>query len=192
MMDIDVHESSYVDDGAEVGAGTRIWHFSHVMRGAVIGEGCVLGQNVFVAAGARLGRRCRVQNNVSVYDGVVLEDDVFCGPGAVFTNVRNPRATVSRKGQFRATLVGRGATIGANATVVCGVAIGDWAFIAAGAVVTRDVPPHALVAGNPARRIGWACRCGGTLKAVAGPSACGECGEVYDVDADGVRRRSGA
>ena len=160
MADYFVHESSYVDDGAQVGRGTKIWHFCHVMTGARVGERCVLGQNVFVGARAIVGDRCRIQNNVSVYDGVVLEDDVFVGPSAVFTNVRNPRASVDRRAAIQATPVGKGATIGANATIVCGARIGEYAFVAAGAVVTRDVAPHAVVAGVPARRTGWICRCG--------------------------------
>jgi UDP-2-acetamido-3-amino-2,3-dideoxy-glucuronate N-acetyltransferase len=149
-----------VDRGARVGAGTRIWHFSHVMAGASIGQRCMLGQNVFVAGTARIGDGCRIQNNVSVYDGVELGPSVFVGPSAVFTNVRNPRAGVDRHGEFQRTTVGAGATIGANATVMCGVAIGAYALVGAGAVVTRDVPAHAVVVGVPARRSGWICRCG--------------------------------
>ena len=156
------HPTALVDRGARVGAGSKIWHFSHVMRGARIGARCTLGQNVFVAGHAQLGAGCRIQNNVSIYDGVVLEDAVFVGPSAVFTNVRNPRASVDRRGDFERTTVGRGATIGANATIVCGVTIGAYAFVGAGAVVTRDVPPHAVVSGVPARRTGWICRCGET------------------------------
>jgi UDP-2-acetamido-3-amino-2,3-dideoxy-glucuronate N-acetyltransferase len=150
-----VHESAYVDDGAVVGAGTRVWHFSHVLAGTTIGEDCTLGQNVVVGPDVTVGDRCRIQNNVSVYRGVTLEDGVFCGPSCVFTNVVNPRAEVSRKDEFRSTVVRRGATIGANATIVCGNEIGAYAFIGAGAVVTADVAPHALVVGSPARRIGW-------------------------------------
>jgi UDP-2-acetamido-3-amino-2,3-dideoxy-glucuronate N-acetyltransferase len=149
-----------VDEGATIGDGTKIWHFCHVMAGARVGAGCVLGQNVFVASGAVIGDRCRIQNNVSIYDGVVLEDDVFVGPSAVFTNVKNPRAAVSRKDAFVPTRVGRGATIGANATIVCGVALGEYAFVGAGAVVTSQVEAHALVTGVPARQVGWACACG--------------------------------
>jgi UDP-2-acetamido-3-amino-2,3-dideoxy-glucuronate N-acetyltransferase len=156
------HPTAVVDRGARIGAGTRIWHFSHVMKGARIGAGCVLGQNVFVAATAVIGDRCRIQNNVSIYDGVVLEDDVFVGPSAVFTNVAAPRAFVDRREALAPTRVGRGASIGANATVVCGVTIGELAFVAAGAVVTRDVPNQAVVAGVPARRQGTICRCGAT------------------------------
>jgi UDP-2-acetamido-3-amino-2,3-dideoxy-glucuronate N-acetyltransferase len=152
-----------IDDGASIGVETRIWHFCHVMAGARVGARCVLGQNVFVASGAVVGDGCRVQNNVSIYDGVVLADEVFVGPSAVFTNVRTPRTAVSRKDAFVPTRVGRGATIGANATIVCGVEIGEYALIGAGAVVTRDVPAHALVVGVPGRRAGWACACGEVL-----------------------------
>lgn len=179
-----VHESSYVDDGAIIGRGTRIWHFCHVMRGATIGESCSLGQNVVVMPGVRLGRNVKVQNNVSLYEGVVCEDDVFLGPSMVFTNVVNPRSHVSRKHEYRQTLVQRGATIGANATVVCGHTLGAYAFVAAGAVVTRDVPDYALVAGVPARIIGWMCECGERLSLAASPgdgdsATCGACGAAY-------------
>lgn len=150
-----VHESSYVDDGCRIGAGTRIWHFCHVMPGAVIGERCSLGQNVYVGKRVVIGNNCKIQNNVSVYDNVTLEDDVFCGPSMVFTNVYNPRSAVSRKDEYRDTVVKRGATLGANCTIVCGVTIGEYAFVGAGAVITRDVKPYALMAGVPARQIGW-------------------------------------
>jgi UDP-2-acetamido-3-amino-2,3-dideoxy-glucuronate N-acetyltransferase len=166
------HSTAVIDRGARIGAGTKVWHFCHVMAGARIGARCVLGQNVFVAATAVIGDGCRIQNNVSVYDGVVLEDDVFVGPSAVFTNVRNPRAAVDRKGEFETSHVGTGATIGANATIVCGKRIGAYAFVAAGAVITRDVAPHALVTGVPARRTGWMCGCGEK----AGPRRCRRCG----------------
>lgn len=156
------HPSAVIDRGAVIGAGTKVWHFCHVMAGAHIGAGCVLGQNVFVAGRAVVGDGCRVQNNVAIYDGVTLEADVFVGPSAVFTNVRTPRAAIDRRADFEATLVGRGATVGANATIVCGVTIGAHAFVAAGAVVTRDVAPFALVAGVPARRTSWICACGAT------------------------------
>ena len=158
-----VHPSAVVDEGAEIGAGTKIWHFCHVMPGARIGPGCSFGQNCYVASGVTIGANVRVQNNVSVYEGVVLEDDVFVGPSAVFTNVNNPRAAFPRKDEYRPTVVEAGASIGANATIVCGHRIGRAAFVAAGAVVTRDVPAHALVAGVPAERIGWMCPCGERL-----------------------------
>ena len=179
MSDPFVHESSYLDAGATVGAGTRIWHFCHVMPGAVIGERCTLGQNVVVMPGVRIGNGVKIQNNVSIYEGVVLEDDVFCGPSCVFTNVLNPRSEVSRKEEYLPTLVKRGATIGANATVICGGTIGEYAFIGAGAVVRGDVPPYALVVGVPARQVGWMCRCGVRLEVRAGLATCGACGTRY-------------
>lgn len=173
------HESSYIDDGAEIGEGTRIWHFCHVMPGARIGSGCSIGQNVVVMNGTRIGNNVRIQNNVSIYEGVELEDDVFCGPSCVFTNVINPRSHVSRKHEYRRTLVRRGATIGANATVVCGVTLDQYAFIGAGAVVTSDVPAYALMVGVPARRVGWMCQCGERLQLAAGEAVCGVCGTAY-------------
>ncbi len=158
-----VHPTAIVDDGAKLGAETRIWHWTHVSSGAVIGTGCTLGQNVFVGNRVKIGNGVKIQNNVSVYDNVTIEDDVFCGPSMVFTNVINPRAAVSRKNEFRNTLVQRGATLGANCTIVCGVTIGAYAFVGAGAVVTRDVPAHALVVGVPAQRIGWMSHAGERL-----------------------------
>ena len=155
-----VHESSYVDEPCEIGEGTKVWHFSHVMNNSKIGRRCNIGQNVVISPGVRIGDNVKIQNNVSVYTGVELEDDVFCGPSMVFTNVTNPRSHVSRKDEYRKTLVKRGASIGANATVVCGHTIGRYAFIGAGAVVTRDVPDYAMVVGNPGRVMGWMCRCG--------------------------------
>ena len=174
-----VHESSYVDDGAKVGTGTKIWHFCHVMTGAEIGEGCSLGQNVVVMPRTKIGNNVKVQNNVSIYEGVVLEDDVFCGPSCVFTNVLNPRSHVSRKHEYRETLVRRGATIGANATVVCGVTLGEYAFVGAGAVVTSDVPAYGLMVGVPARRVGWMCQCGERLGGGAASVVCAACGTTY-------------
>ena len=162
-MSVFIHESSYVDDGAVIGDGTKVWHFCHVMPGAVIGDRCSLGQNVVVMPGTKIGNNVKIQNNVSIYEGVELEDDVFCGPSMVFTNVINPRSAVSRKNEYQKTLVRRGATIGANATVVCGVTLGEYAFIGAGAVVTKDVKPFALVTGVPGRQVGWMCRCGERL-----------------------------
>jgi len=159
------HQSSYVDDGSTIGDGTRIWHFSHVMAGATIGRDCTLGQNVFVASGVIIGDRVKIQNNVSLYSGVVLEDDVFCGPSMVFTNVVNPRAEIVRRDQYQPTIVRRGATVGANATIVCGAEIGRYAFIGAGAVVRGPVPGYALMLGVPARRRGWMGRHGHRLVA---------------------------
>lgn len=158
------HESAYVDSGAVVGAGTKIWHFSHVMPGARIGQNCVLGQNVNVADGVIIGNNVKIQNNVSLYTGVTIEDDVFLGPSCVFTNVTNPRSQVNRHALYEKTLVRRGATIGANATIVCGVTLGCYCFVGAGAVVTKDVPDYALVVGNPARQKGWMSRHGHVLK----------------------------
>ena len=160
---VQIHESAYVDAPCEIAAGTRIWHFSHIMRDCRVGRDCVIGQNVMIGSNVVVGNRCKIQNNVSLYDGVILEDGVFCGPSCVFTNVDNPRAEVERKDEFRSTLVRHGATIGANATIVCGHEIGAYAFIGAGAVVTRDVPAHALMVGVPARRIGWMSRAGARL-----------------------------
>jgi UDP-2-acetamido-3-amino-2,3-dideoxy-glucuronate N-acetyltransferase len=175
------HPSAVVDAPATIGGGTKIWHFCHVMSGAWIGAGCSLGQNVFVSRGARIGDGCRIQNNVSIYDGVVLGEQVFVGPSAVFTNVTTPRAFVERKQSFESTRVGRGASIGANATILCGHEIGEYALIAAGAVVTRDVPSFALVGGVPARRVGWVCRCGIPLRVKTASRAlrCATCGERY-------------
>lgn len=173
------HPSAVVDDGAEVGVGTRIWHFSHVMGGTRIGRGCSIGQNCFVARDVRIGDNVKIQNNVSVYEGVTLEDDVFCGPSMVFTNVVNPRSHVSRKNEYRPTLVRRGATLGANCTVLCGHTIGSYAFVAAGAVVTKDVPDYALVAGCPAQAIGWMCACGVRLTVDGDRGRCTSCGAAY-------------
>lgn len=180
------HETAIVDEGAVVGDGTRIWHFSHVMPKARIGSGCSLGQNVFVANGASLGNNVKVQNNVSIYERVHLGDDVFCGPSMVFTNVVNPRSHVSRKHEYRETRVGRGATLGANSTVVCGHDVGRYAFVAAGAVVTREIPDFALVMGVPGRVTGYMCACGVRLAVAPGdPPAepvCASCGGEYRWD----------
>ena len=175
-----IHPTAVVDQPASIGDGTRIWHFCHVMRDAVIGDDCNLGQNVFVASGVKMGRGCKVQNNVSLYEGVELDDYVFCGPSMVFTNVKNPRSEIVRRGQYQTTHVGRGVTFGANCTVVCGSTIGPYAFIAAGAVVTGDVAPYALMAGVPARRIGWAGRAGLRLDPIGDDRfQCPETGELY-------------
>ena len=173
------HQSAYIDDGCAIGEGTKIWHFSHIMTGATIGSHCNIGQNVVVAPGVVIGNNVKIQNNVSVYTGVVLEDDVFCGPSMVFTNVVNPRSEIVRKDEYRPTLVRRGATLGANATIVCGVTIGTYAFVGAGAVVTRDVGDFALVFGNPARREGWICRCGLRLDVQDASPGCASCGTGY-------------
>lgn len=176
-----VHESSYVDEGACIGRGTKIWHFCHISSGAQIGEDCKLGQNVFVAPKVVIGRNVKIQNNVSLYDGVILEDNVFCGPSCVFTNVKTPRCSFPRNtaDDYLRTLVKHDASIGANATIVCGVTLGEFCFVAAGAVVTKGVPPYALVAGVPARQLGWACACGVRLHFTDGQAKCSECGREY-------------
>jgi UDP-2-acetamido-3-amino-2,3-dideoxy-glucuronate N-acetyltransferase len=179
MPDYFAHSSSFIDDGATIGAGTRIWHFCHIMPGAVLGQRCNLGQNVVVMPGVRIGNDVKIQNNVSVYEGVTLEDEVFCGPSCVFTNVINPRSHLSRKAEYLPTLVRRGATIGANATVICGATIGEWAFIGAGAVVRGSVPAYALMLGVPARQVGWMCRCGVRLEVQRGLATCASCGSRY-------------
>ena len=181
-MNVSIHPTAIVDEGAEIGAGTKVWHWVHISGGARIGENCSFGQNVFVANDVVIGNGVRVQNNVSIYDAVRLEDDVFCGPSMVFTNVYNPRAAVSRKDEYRTTTVRRGATIGANATIVCGVELGQYCFIAAGAVVNRDVRPYALMAGVPARQIGWMSESGERLSLPVegdGEAQCPQSGETY-------------
>lgn len=175
-----VHESSYVDADVEIGDGTKIWHFTHVMRGTRIGRNCTLGQNVLVGPNAIVGDNVKIQNNVSVYEGVHLEDDVFCGPSCVFTNVDRPRSAFSTSAEeYGKTVVRRGATIGANATIVCGNTVGAHAFIGAGAVVTKDIPDHAIVYGNPARIKGWACACGAAVSFSEGRATCSECDRAY-------------
>lgn len=179
-MEYQAHETAVIDKGCQIGAGTRIWHFSHIMPDCVIGERCNIGQNVVISPGVVLGNNVKIQNNVSVYTGVVCEDDVFLGPSCVFTNVLNPRSAIPRKDQYRKTLVRRGATIGANATIVCGHTIGEYALIGAGAVVTKDVPPYALVVGNPSRQIGWVSEYGHRLRFdEKGEARCPESGERY-------------
>lgn len=181
-----IHPTAVVDEGAEIGAGSRVWHFVHVCGSARLGRGCVLGQNVFVGPNVRLGQGVKAQNNVSLYDGVEIEDDVFLGPSCVFTNVLQPRAFIERKHAFSATRVRRGATVGANATVICGHELGAYCFVGAGAVVTRDVPAHALVLGNPARRVGWVCHCGMRLPDGSEPT-CRECGRTYRIEGERCR-----
>ncbi|WP_298031926.1 acyltransferase [uncultured Alistipes sp.] len=180
MSETFVHPSSVIDDGAVIGPGCRIWHFSHIMGGAVLGPSCNIGQNVMIAPDVRLGRQVKVQNNVSIYSGVICEDYVFLGPSCVFTNVKNPRSEISRKDQYKPTVVRRGATVGANATIVCGVEIGRYAFIGAGAVVTHPVPDYALVEGVPARVVGWMSRLGHKLEFdETGVAVCRESGRTY-------------
>jgi UDP-2-acetamido-3-amino-2,3-dideoxy-glucuronate N-acetyltransferase len=174
-----VHETAWIDDGAAIGRNTRIWHFSHVLKGSVIGEDCNIGQNVVIGQEVTIGKGCKIQNNVSIYKGVTLEDDVFCGPSMVFTNVINPRAHIRRMEEIRPTLVQKGATLGANCTIVCGHRIGRNAFIGAGSVVTGDVPDHALMMGNPAKQVGWVCACGSRLDK---KRHCPSCGLNYDTD----------
>jgi UDP-2-acetamido-3-amino-2,3-dideoxy-glucuronate N-acetyltransferase len=181
------HPTATIDAGCEIGEGTKIWHYSHVMPGARIGRGCNFGQNVLVARDVVIGNNVKIQNNVSVYEGVVLEDDVFCGPSMVFTNVINPRSHVSRKHEYRQTLVRRGATLGANATIICGHTVGRFAFIGAGAVVTKDVPDYALMLGAPARIAGWMCECGVRLKATGGQGVCPDCQRRYSIDGERVQ-----
>lgn len=186
-----VHESSYIDEGAKIGRDTKVWHFCHVMGKAEIGERCSIGQNVLVANNVKIGNNVKIQNNVSLYEGVILEDDVFCGPSMVFTNVKTPRSAFPRNTSedYHRTIVKRGASIGANATIVCGVTIESWALIAAGAVVTRDVPAYALMAGVPARRIGWVCECGNTLDFHGDQfTSCLECNRAYELYDEKVMR----
>ncbi|MBL0104921.1 MAG: N-acetyltransferase [Bacteroidetes bacterium] len=184
-----VHPSAIVDDGAVIGNGTKVWHFTHIMSGAVLGDNCNIGQNVVISSEVRLGKNVKVQNNVSIYTGVTCEDDVFLGPSAVFTNVNNPRSAVVRRNQYLKTNVGKGATIGANATIVCGHNIGEYAFIGAGAVVTKDVPPYALLVGNPAHQLGWMSEYGHRLKFDAnGIAVCPESKQEYSLAGNKVKR----
>jgi UDP-2-acetamido-3-amino-2,3-dideoxy-glucuronate N-acetyltransferase len=179
-MRISIHATAIVDEGAQIGEDSRVWHWVHICSGARIGKGCSLGQNVFVGNDVLIGNNVKIQNNVSVYDAVEIEDDVFCGPSMVFTNVYNPRSAIVRKNEYRKTLVRRGATLGANCTIVCGNTIGEYAFVGAGAVINRDVPDYALMVGVPARRRGWMCRCGIQLLG-AGAVHC-ECGRSYQIN----------
>jgi UDP-2-acetamido-3-amino-2,3-dideoxy-glucuronate N-acetyltransferase len=186
------HETAVIDEGVQIGAGTRIWHFSHIMTGCVIGENCNLGQNVVVSPQVTLGRNVKVQNNVSIYTGVICEDDVFLGPSMVFTNVINPRSAIVRRHEYVQTLVGKGATIGANATIVCGNNIGNFAFIGAGAVVTREVKPYALILGNPGKQVGWMSEYGHRLEFDSqGRATCPESKETYVLEGGQVRKTGG-
>ena len=189
------HETACIGDPGAIGEGTRVWHFSHIAKGASVGPRCSIGQNVYIAPGAVVGAGVKIQNNVSVYDGVTLEDGVFCGPSVVFTNVINPRSHISRKQEYRATLVRHGATVGANATILCGLTIGRFAFVGAGAVVTRDVPDFALVTGNPGRVQGWMCRCGIKLKLPVKVGrkrvSCQACGTQYRRGSGGLMKATG-
>ena len=191
MATYQAHETAVIDPGCTIGDGTRIWHFSHIMQGCIIGRNCNIGQNVVISPQVVLGDNVKVQNNVSVYTGVTCGDDVFLGPSCVFTNVVNPRSAVSRKSQYQKTHVGRGASIGANATIVCGHTIGEYAMIGAGAVVTKDIPPYALVVGNPSRRIGWVSEYGHRLSFnEKGIATCPESNQRYLLEGDVVRRIS--
>ncbi|MDD5195570.1 MAG: DapH/DapD/GlmU-related protein [Candidatus Omnitrophica bacterium] len=174
-----VHPSSFIDENVIIGSGTKIWHFSHILKNTKIGKNCIIGQNVSIGPDARVGNGCKIQNNVSVYKGVTLEDEVFCGPACVFTNVYNPRAFIERKDEFLPTLVKRGATIGANATIICGTTIGKYAFVGAGALVRKDASDYALVVGLPAKQIGWMCSCGVRLSFKKEKAVCAQCNGLY-------------
>lgn len=185
--EVQIHPTAIIDEGAQIGRKSRIWHWVHICGKARIGEGCSFGQNVFVGNDVVIGNNVKVQNNVSIYDAVELEDDVFCGPSMVFTNVINPRSTVVRKNEYKKTLVKKGATIGANATIVCGIELGEYCFIGAGAVVTKDVAPHGLILGNPGRQAGWMCRCGERLPADSPRLTCSSCGLAYNLGSGHLR-----
>lgn len=180
-MDYFVHESAYIDERCTIGGGTKIWHFSHILSGSSIGERCNIGQNVVVGPDVTIGRNCKIQNNVSVYKGVILEDGVFCGPSMVFTNIYNPRAEIRKMDQVRPTLVRKGTTIGANATIICGTTLGRYSFVGAGAVVIKNVPDYALMVGNPAKQVGWICRCGVKLELNEKRYVCNGCGNIYQL-----------
>ena len=194
-MSVSVHPSAIVDDGAQIGEGSRVWHFAHICAGARIGERCSFGQNVFVGNDVEIGNNVKVQNNVSIYDAVLIEDDVFCGPSMVFTNVYNPRSAVTRKEEYRKTVIRKGATLGANCTIVCGVTVGESAFVAAGAVINRDVKPYALMAGVPARQIGWMSRHGERLDLPLsgdGEARCPVTGDTYRLDSGQIHAETAA
>jgi UDP-2-acetamido-3-amino-2,3-dideoxy-glucuronate N-acetyltransferase len=182
--DVHVHESVVIDEGSEIGSGTKIWHFSHILSGSHIGEHCNVGQNVVIGPKVSIGNNCKIQNNVCIYEGVTLEDGVFCGPSMVFTNVYNPRAEIRKMDQLRPILVKKGATIGANATIICGITLGRYCFIGAGAVITKDVPDHALMVGNPGKQIGWVCKCGESL---TDDLTCTVCGNKYKKVESGLK-----
>ncbi len=190
-MNFFAHDTAVIDDNCQIGADTKIWHFSHIMSGCIIGEKCNLGQNVVVSPGVVLGNNVKVQNNVSIYTGVICEDDVFLGPSMVFTNVINPRSAVIRKDQYLETRVSKGASIGANATIICGNSIGEYALIGAGAVITKPVPPYALVVGNPAKQIGWVSEFGHRLSFENGVALCPETGDKYSINDTGVTKVDG-
>ena len=181
------HETSIVDQGCKIGNGTKIWHFSHIIKGSKIGENCRIGQNVVIGPDAVIGNNAKIQNNVCVYKGIVLEDDVFCGPSMVFTNVFNPRSAIPRMNELRSTLVKKGATLGANSTIVCGHTIGRYAFIGAGTVVTKDIPDYGLVCGNPGRLVGWMCECGNKIAFKNGDGICAVCKKRYKKKKDTVK-----
>jgi UDP-2-acetamido-3-amino-2,3-dideoxy-glucuronate N-acetyltransferase len=191
-QDFFVHPTAVVDEPSVIGAGTAIWHFSHVLKGSRIGSNCKIGQNVVIGPDVTIGNRCKIQNNVSVYPGVTLEDDVFCGPSMVFTNINTPRSAVPRNtaAQYGKTLVRKGATIGANATIVCGHTLGEYAFIGAGAVVTSDIPSYAMAYGNPAKVQGWACECGVRLHFRGSKATCDECGKTFAKDKNSIVKRT--
>ena len=188
MSNYFVHESSYVDDGAKIGDGTKIWHFSHIMSDSIIGKNCNIGQNVVILSGVTIGDQVKIQNNVSVYTGVKCENGVFLGPSCVFTNVINPRSYIPRKHEYRSTLLKEGATIGANATIVCGYTIGKFAFVAAGSVVTKDIPDYALVMGNPAKFKYYVCECANKLDFIDNKAVCSSCGKKYEQHEGVVKR----
>lgn len=188
-----VHESTYIDEDVEIGDGTKVWHFSHILKNSKIGSDCTIGQNVMIGPDVTVGNGCKIQNNVSIYKGVKLEDDVFCGPSCVFTNIYNPRAFIDRRKEFMQTIVKRGATVGANATILCGVTIGRYAMVGAGAMVNKDVLDYALVVGVPAKQIGWMCRCGVTLRKFGRDytTVCENCDSKYKLHKDNLKALEG-